>query len=156
TIADFNGNGHNDIASAYTVRTIELFRTGTIAVQLNDGMGHFSVVRASTFSVGATIPERGLLTALAAGDFDGDGNMDVAVSDYENNTLPILKGNGDGTFTEANLIGGVIRPEAVAVANFDGNAGNRPGLAVANRHGGSNGNGSIVILQNNSSGPGDF
>ena len=39
---------------------------------------------------------RGRPTALAAGDFNGDGNLDLV--DASNGGLKILDGNGDGTF----------------------------------------------------------
>ena len=36
--------------------------------------------------------------SLVAGDFTGDGKLDLAVSDEANGELFILLGNGDGTF----------------------------------------------------------
>ena len=36
---------------------------------------------------------------MAAGDFNGDGNVDLAVAtDVANSSVSILLGNGDGTF----------------------------------------------------------
>ncbi len=39
--------------------------------------------------------------AVAVGDFNNDGNPDVAVANYGSNNVSILLGNGDGTFQPA-------------------------------------------------------
>jgi len=36
--------------------------------------------------------------SIAAGDFNRDGKLDLAVSNYGDNSLSVLLGNGDGTF----------------------------------------------------------
>lgn len=41
-------------------------------------------------------------------DFDGDGDVDVVVANTQDNTVSILLGNGDGTFSQ---------PRHVAVSN---------------------------------------
>ncbi len=46
-----------------------------------------------TYAVG-TIP-----TAIVAGDFNGDGHLDLAVANRQrSDTVSVLLGNGDGTF----------------------------------------------------------
>jgi FG-GAP-like repeat len=35
------------------------------------------------------------------GDFNGDGKLDLAVTNASSNTVSILLGNGDGTFSAA-------------------------------------------------------
>ena len=37
-------------------------------------------------------------TAIVAGDFNGDGRLDLAVANYGDDTVSVLLGNGDGTF----------------------------------------------------------
>ena len=37
-------------------------------------------------------------TAIVAGDFNGDGHLDLAVANGADNTVSVLLGNGDGTF----------------------------------------------------------
>jgi hypothetical protein len=56
--------------------------------------------------------------ALVAGDFNGDGKLDVAVTgDY----LAVMLGNGDGTFQPPVKYAGVFYSIAVADFNNDGN-----------------------------------
>jgi hypothetical protein len=38
---------------------------------------------------------------MATGDFNEDGNQDLALSKYSDGTVTILLGNGNGTFTAA-------------------------------------------------------
>ena len=82
--------------------------------------------------------------------------MDLAVSNYGNASVTILKNNG-GTFSVAQTIPNIFaNPEFIAVANFDRDVGGRLDLAVANHNGGAGGKGSVVVLKNNSSGAGNF
>ena len=70
------------------------------------------------------------LGAVAFGDFNGDGKVDLAVTetDYGTNppssTLAILLGNGDGTFQAPSFYPVGSQPENIVVADFngDGNA----------------------------------
>ena len=59
---------------------------------------------------------------LAAGDFNGDGNLDVAISGY----LPIheviiLLGNGDGTFRMGSTYSVGVQIEQIVAADLRGN-----------------------------------
>ncbi len=68
---------------------------------------------------------------ITQGDFNGDGKLDIAVSNYNANVLEVFLGNGDGTFTPTSqtLTTGA-HPNVIAVADFNGDG--KPDLAVAN------------------------
>ena len=67
---------------------------------------------------------------VAAGDFNGDGNIDLAVLNSNDNTISILIGDGTGGFTATRTYATGNGPVAIVVGDFDGD-GNLD-LAVAN------------------------
>lgn len=76
------------------------------------------------------------VSALASGDFDADGNRDVAAVDTHNKTLWLFWGNGDGTFVKANAAISMTTPQShdpyMATAE-DFNGDGRADLAVGYR-----------------------
>ena len=55
-----------------------------------------------TFQAAADLRRRdGGAIAVAVGDFNGDGKLDLAVANHGSNTVSVLLGNGDGTFQPA-------------------------------------------------------
>jgi hypothetical protein len=59
----------------------------------------------------------------AAGDFNGNGNVDIAIVNYYGDTPTILLGNGDGTFSEApGSLVTLTQPRAIAVGHLNGDA----------------------------------
>jgi hypothetical protein len=76
---DFNGDGVLDLADA----------PGSLEMFLNDGNGAFTELPDAPFADGASI---------VSGDFNGDGILDLASTN--GNSVSVLLGNGDGTFTE--------------------------------------------------------
>jgi len=58
--------------------------------------------------------------ASAAGDFDGDGKLDLAVANNQSVDLSILLGNGDGTFRSGASYGTGGNATSVAVGDFNG------------------------------------
>ena len=72
---------------------------------------------------------------LARGDFNGDGQADLAVSNANSDTVSILLGTGTGAFEAPTYFAVGVAPYGMAVDDFDGD-GNLD-VAVANSNGSS-------------------
>jgi len=57
-------------------------------------------------------------SAVAGGDFNGDGTPDLVVANYNSRSVSVLLGNGDGTFQAARSYACGRAASAVAVADF--------------------------------------
>jgi hypothetical protein len=66
------------------------------------------------------ISQTGALRAVAVGDFNGDAKMDVAVGNYNANTISILIGDGAGSFAAAVNVPVNIGAKSVAAGDFNG------------------------------------
>ena len=77
------------------------------------GYGDGTFGMANNFGVG-TDPN-----SVAVGDFDSDGDLDVATANQVTDNVSILLGNGDGTFGMANNFGAGDVPNSVAVGDLD-------------------------------------
>jgi hypothetical protein len=69
-------------------------------------------------------------SAVAVADFNGDGKLDLAVTNFNDNTVSVLLGNGDSTFQVPKTYAAGVNPFSVAVGDFNGDA--KLDLAVAN------------------------
>ncbi len=84
--------------------------------------------------------------AIASGDFNLDGIPDLAVANATSNTVTILLGKGDGTFSAAAASPSTgSNPFSMTVADFNGDG--KPDLAVANLYGST-----LTILLGNGDG----
>jgi hypothetical protein len=148
---DFNGDGRLDFVGLNNFPS-------QLLVMLGNGDGTFQA------QTPIQIPFAGvyLFGALLAADFNGDGVLDLAFSgngmEHGSGEIPILLGNGDGTFEAALLAGdGAGDLSGLAAADFSGDgkqdlasafsfettlgAPVTPGLAVAL----GNGNGTFTF-----------
>src|SRR5262249_23187370 len=69
--------------------------------------------------------------AVAVGDFDRDGRLDLVSSNFGDNTVSLLAGNGDGSLQAPRSFPAGPRPVAVVVEDFNGDG--MPALAVADQ-----------------------
>jgi hypothetical protein len=122
-VGDFNGDGKLDLAVAYCNDTFPTSQPGAVEMLLGNGDG--------TFNLAAASPATGNTpTAIATGDFNGDGNLDLAIANGSRNTVTILMGNGNGTFTAAASPATGNSPSSLVVGDFNGDG--KPDLAVTN------------------------
>ena len=85
-VADLNNDGHPDLALSNPSST------GPVIVLLNKGDG--------TFGSHIDTAIAGFNHSIAAADFNGDGNVDLAGVSFSSSStmVGIALGNGDGTF----------------------------------------------------------
>lgn len=111
-VADFNGDGIPDIASA----NASFGATSTMSVFLGKGNGRFQTpvdYTTSTFTSG-----------IVSGDFNQDGIPDIAAmsqgDSISDGDVAVFLGNGDGTFRGPidNMLG--TFPVSIAMGDFDG------------------------------------
>ncbi len=67
-----------------------------------------------------TLSSGGSRGAEGVGDFNGDGILDMATVDWSDDTVTVLLGNGDGTFTKKSTISADLVPNFFAVGDFNG------------------------------------
>ena len=104
-VADFNGDGHPDIATA------NLF-ADSVSVLLNAGDGTFT---ARTDYAAGVNP-----MSLAAGDFNRDSVPDLVVADSGSDSVSLLLNVGDGTFKpRVDFVVGTF-PREVLAADING------------------------------------
>lgn len=106
-VGDFNGDGKLDLAVADGWN----YQNPSISILLGNGDGSFQLPK--------TMPVTGVPSALATGDFNHDGKLDLVVTD-SSDTVLILLGSGDGTFRRGSSYLPDQRPPAVAVGDLNG------------------------------------
>jgi hypothetical protein len=121
TVGDFNGDSQQDLAAAYDKSACTFPCRDFVSILLGNGDGAFDP--AQDFEVGEAP------FSVTTGDFNGDGQQDLATANNADDAVSILLGNGDGAFKPAQDVGvgGVVT--SVTVGDFDDDG--RQDLATA-------------------------
>ncbi len=108
--ADFNNDNIPDLA--VTSET-----DSTVTILLGKGDGSFTEAKNSPFFAGP------LPNDIAVGDFNKDGNVDLAIANHEQKYLTVLLGNGKGQFTPAVNspfpVEGIPHTHGIATGDFN-------------------------------------
>lgn len=108
-LADFDGDGYADIALTLS--------NGSLIVLLNDQAGGFSTMSSSTVSVDTS------LFGIDTGDIDGDGDIDLVVTDIANSQLyPVFNNSTTGSlsFSAGSSAPTATLPYDVKLADLNG------------------------------------
>ena len=111
-VGDFNGDGRMDLAvtDSGTPTVVQAF--------LGNADGTFSTRTSAVSDSTDSLP-----SIRAVGDFNGDGQLDLAVFDYRFGNVFVMLGNGDGTFYRTLVstpVGQYFAPAAAGDFNGDG------------------------------------
>ncbi len=107
-VGDFNGDGHLDLVTPTAFAE-------SAGIWLGNGDGTFQ--SAPGLMVGGTAP----LGAAPPGDFNGDGELDLALSVFnvDGSDVRVFLGNGDGTFSPGQTIE-EGNPRGLTLGDFNG------------------------------------
>ena len=108
-LGDVNGDGLLDLVTVN-------YSNDSVSVLLNNGDGTFG--SNNEYAIGED-PDP---TSVALGDANSDGLLDIFTTNYYEDTISVLLGNGDGTFDAANIryFGVGDSPKSITLDDFDG------------------------------------
>ncbi|MDZ4755110.1 MAG: FG-GAP-like repeat-containing protein, partial [Phycisphaerae bacterium] len=131
-VADLSGDGAPDLAVANGG-----FNGSTASILINNGNGTFAAGVAYAAGQG---PE-----AVALGDLDDDGDVDLVVANQFGDTISVLRNNGNGTFGPQTTYP-TADPVSVAIGDIDDDGD--LDIAVAN----DSGTDTVSVFLNNGNG----
>ena len=139
---DVNGDNKADIITAN-------YNDGTVTVLTNNSTT--TTLSASDFS-SATYAAGSTVNGIAVADLDGDGALDIVVSNSTASTISVLRGQGGGSFYPkvAFTTGG--NPRGIVIGDI--NKDNKPDILVVNGASSSSTGRSVSVFRNTSSGSG--
>ena len=120
-VADLNNDGKADLA-------VVNGRTNTVTLLQGNGDGTFTPFPSSPIN----FPISKGLTAIVAADFNEDGNVDLAVADFDDSNVDILIGNGTGVFTFTSQSPIAVGLNPLGMVGLDYNGDHHADLAVEN------------------------
>src|SRR2546426_1098685 len=133
-LGDVNGDGKLDLLVANA-------NSNNLTGLLGSGDGTFTAAAGSPVAVGL------YPVAVALGDVNGDGKLDLLVANANSNNLTVLLGNGDGTFTAAAGSPVAVGSSPSSVALGDMNGDGKLDLLTAN-----SGSNNVTVLLGNGDG----
>jgi len=126
-----HAGGGFDVLGSHTY--VEESANQYLSVQVQDAGGAVTPTLAATSGLTYLPPVSYAVDlssfAMATGDFNGDGKVDLAVASASLNTVDILLGNGNGTFQTSTSYAVGATPRGIAVGDFNGDG--KLDLAVA-------------------------
>jgi Ca2+-binding RTX toxin-like protein len=115
----------------------------TIDVSLHSGSGYSFVSNATSFDPKVDVATGNYPQSVSVGDFNGDGQVDLAVANYYSGTVSVLLRNAANTGFDPKVdVATGNYPQSVSVGDFNGDG--KTDLAVANM----NDNTVSVLLRN--------
>jgi hypothetical protein len=125
-VGDFNGDGKLDLAVAtrgtdgsYGYWGYYPGDSPAVTVLLGNGNGTFTGQTSYTLP-SDFMPSGYAPPSVASADLNGDGKLDLVVTDAGNGVVDVLLNNGSGSFTAPTSFGAAGTPDAVAVADLNG------------------------------------
>ncbi|MGD9720144.1 MAG: FG-GAP-like repeat-containing protein [Pirellulales bacterium] len=127
-VGDLNADGTLDLSVTTAGSRISGYFTGYYGgtYPIYTSVGHLKVLLGNgdgSFTSGETKDlGDGRFFSAALGDLDGDGDLDVALSNWDGPDLSVLLGNGDGTFgaPQGWTVGAAAQQVDIADLNGDG------------------------------------
>ena len=118
-VGDYNGDGRTDLAvSSFNF-------PGFVSVLLRQPGGGFALEGGAAIQIGTNVH------AIAAGQFGGDGGLDLAVTTAAGQLVPLLRNGTNTGFTTGSSLPTGTTPSAIAVGDYNGDG--LADLATANR-----------------------
>lgn len=115
------------------LRIAEVNNLGALHVAVDSAVISFHCSDA-TFQPRVLFPAPSYPISVASADFNGDGNLDLVLTNHDSNTVSILLGNGAGSFGPATAFPVPIGSYHLAVGDF--NEDQKMDVAVAIQSGG--------------------
>src|SRR5579864_7981784 len=99
-------------------QSVRLFLFAVIATAIALGQSTRTPSNANTFYLGTAYPVGTNPQAVAVGDFNGDGKMDIVTGNDGNDSISILLGKGNGTFSSPRYFLTDSFPTSIVTADF--------------------------------------